>query len=475
MSRSVRLADKSLSSASPRVPKQSPKPQGADLTALRTFNRRLIFKYLREQEQEELPTSRVAIADELGLSRATVTSIIEELKKEGFVQEGGKFDIPFPQKGGRPANRIHFNANAGYVLAMDIGRSHLTIYLTNLLTDEVGKWSGPFDMISYDGHTGLKFVAERTHDLVKSKRVPWSQIRGIGVALPGVPDPSRRMLISPPLLHRWFDIDIPASLRRQLNLGKKFMPIYLDNDASLGALGESRYGAGRGVSNFVYIKVGIGIGAGLILNGSLFRGSKGAAGEIGHVILGEDGSERYECPSCEGKGCLEAMAGVGAIVEDARHGTSLTRVYAKKGLDLTSISPALANFTHKVDMADVIQKADEGDEACQAALKSAGKRIGIVIGSSLLNIYNPSTILLDGGAIRVEEEGGFRVNERLLAALRESAKACTLQAAWAGVEISASQLGDIAVALGAVATVIDNDKDFGISGTKALSLMRQAE
>lgn len=454
-----------------RSPKNSLKDRGADLGSLRTYNTRLVMNYLLSNPQ----TSRVDIADVLGLSRATVTSIIDSLKESGFVEEGGKLDAPTPQKSGRPANRIHFNANAGYCLAVDIGRSHLIIHLTNLLAEPVRQWSGPFEMTGYDGHDGLKFIAERIRDLVKSSRKPWSLIRGIGVAIPGVPDPTFRMLSSPPILHTWADIDIPASLRRYLNL-KKFIPVYLDNDANMGALAESRFGAGRGISNFVYIKIGIGIGAGLILNGSLFRGSRGVAGEIGHIVLertdvGESTSGMLaSCPSgCGRQGCLESLAGIEAIIKDARNGTSLGQERRNAG----SILRPAAYSNVKLDMDDVVRLADEHDEAARAALKQAGKRIGMAVGSCLLNVYNPSRILLSGGAIRLSE--GSRINEILLSSIRDSAKAYTLPASWEGVEILPSRLTDNPVALGAITTVIDNDKDFGSASLTSFGPMGQAK
>ena len=454
----------------PGSPKNSLKDKGADLSTLRTFNTRLVMNYLLSNPQ----TSRVDIADELGLSRATVTSIIDDLKKNKFVEEGGKLDSPAPQKSGRPANRIHFNANAGYCLAVDIGRSHLIIHLTNLLAEPVNQWSSSFDMADYDGHEGLKFIAERIRDVVRRSRVPWGLIRGIGVAIPGVPDPTFHMLISPPILHKWKDIDIPATLRRYLNL-KKYIPVHLDNDANMGALAESRYGAGRGIPNFVYIKIGIGIGAGLILNGSLFRGSRNVAGEFGHMILVEDapGQDISKiaplCPSCERYGCLESLAGIGAIIQDARNGTSLRQ----ERPDTDAVLPGLAHYNHKIDMDDVVQQADEHDEAARAALRHAGKRIGRAIGGCLLNMYNPSRILLGGGAIRLSR--GARTNELLLSSIRESAKLCTLPAAWEGVEILPSLLTDNPVALGAIIAVIDQDKDFGSDSLTSFGPMGQVK
>src|SRR5581483_695116 len=344
-----------------RLQKRASETQGADLSVVRAFNRRLILNYLRAQEA----TTRVAIANDLGFSRATVSSIIEDLKKEGIVREGEKLHAT--PKGGRRATWVHFNSNAGYVIGVDVGRAHLTMHLTNLAAETVNSWSGSFDMDRFGGKPGLEYVAEKLLDLVASSSVTWNQVRGIGLASPGSPDPNFRMLVSPPLLNDWLHIDIPAFLRRKLKL-KHYIPIYLAEDGNTGALGESRYGKGRGVANMVYIKVGTGIGSGLILNGQLYTGSRGVAGEIGHVLIENSGPT---CPSCGKVGCLEALAGVNAIVEDARTGKSLM-----EGADTTDAlpTPALASYRSELDIADVLREADEGDAACRAALEHAGKR-----------------------------------------------------------------------------------------------------
>src|SRR5207248_766133 len=121
------------------------------------------------------------------------------------------------------------------------------------------------------------------------------QVIGIGIGIPGTLNPQLRMLSSPPLMDGWDQIDIPNGLERELRIllkNKKFkVNVYLDNDANMGALGENRYGRGRGLQNMAYVKVGTGIGAGLILNGHLYRGSWGTAGELGHMTIDKDGPE----------------------------------------------------------------------------------------------------------------------------------------------------------------------------------------
>src|SRR5581483_2215238 len=116
------------------------------------------------------------------------------------------------------------------------------IYLTNLAAEIVGHWASRFDT-GVGWEKGLQLIAQKTNELVEDNHKSWDLVRGIGLSVPGSPDPTWRMLISPPLLEMWMGIDIPLCLRQMLNLNEDF-PIYLDNDANMGALGESRYGAG---------------------------------------------------------------------------------------------------------------------------------------------------------------------------------------------------------------------------------------
>lgn len=454
MDQATHRSQSKIIAINPNLPPGQQESQGADLSSLRKFNRQLILNYLREQRS----TSRVILADDLGLSRATVGSIIDELKKDGIVHEGAKKSV-VGGKSGRRATWLHFNANAGYGVGLDVGRSHLNIRLVNLAGEIIAGWSGKFDT-KRGGKEGLEFVAKKLLEIVEQSGKTWSQICGIGLSIPGSPDPTFRMIISPPALSDWANIDIPAYLNRKLDL-KKYIPVYLDNDANMGALGESRYGEGRHVKNLIYVKVGTGIGVGLILNGQLYRGSRGVAGEFGHIMINEKSSP---CPSCGKCGCLEALAGVQAIIEDARQGISLSKICPENAIDIPLVSTpsALAKYTSEIDIADVVREADEGDLASRAALEAAGKRIGVAIGSSLINMYNPEVILLDGGAVRVKEGDAVRINELLIAALRQSAEDSAMHAAWAGTEILTGQLGDNAVALGAATIVIDKDEEFGL-------------
>jgi len=409
--------------------------RGAGHDTVRRINRQLILDYLRKHG----PTPRVTIAKALHLSRATISSIIEDLINENLVHEGKK--LRATQKGGRRATRVHFNADAGYAIGVDLGRTHLRIYLTNLETKPIDQWAQRFDM-KIGWEEGLPFIAEKINELVKKNDKTWKKVRGIGVSIPGSPDPSFHKLISPPRLSNWSGVDIPEYLREKLQLPEDF-PIYLDNDGNMGALGESRYGAGVDIANLIYIKLSTGIGAGLILNGQLYRGSTGVAGEFGHVIIEADSPP---CSSCGKRGCLEALAGLAAIVEDARQGTSL---HGSRPVAVEDVPPDL--------MADVMIAAQNGDAASSAALIHAGERIGKAIGSYLINVYNPSMILLDGGIIRPSKGDTVYESKLLLNCIIEHAKASSLPVALAGTKIGPGMLGDDAVVRGAAAAVLDKD------------------
>jgi glucokinase-like ROK family protein len=399
-----------------------PASRGADVRAMREFNLLLVLNCIRQHG----PLPRVAIARKTGLSRPTVSSLMETLLRERLVREGELLNSS--AAGGRRAVEVHFNASAGYALGVDVGRTHVTLLLTNLAAEIQARQSEPFDT-TQGAEACLPLLAARLRAFVEAADTRWDQIVGVGVGIPGPIDGSRRQLVSPPRLPGWDRIDLYESLHRELRV-----PVFLDNDANMGTLGESRYGAGRGVENMAYIKLGTGIGGGMIMNGAIYRGG-GSAGEIGHVTIDADGPE---C-ACGNKGCLEALAGAGAIVQDASRGASRAAC----------------------DIADVVQAALEGDPHCSAALERAGEYIGVAV-ADVINLCSPSLILIDGGV--------SRAGDLLLSPLRAAAAARSLPIGWTNTTIQLAQLGDNAIALGAVSTVLD--ATFGASSAMLNSPMR---
>ena len=403
--------------------------RGADGSMMRELNRFLVLNCVREQG----PLARVSIAHRTGLSRTTVSSIIDALIKEGFVREGSLLDAS--PTGGRRAILVHFNADAGYILGVDAGRTHLTFIATNLAAEIVAHHSGPFDAARGPDVCLPELVCE-LRAFTQREGITWDHIIGVGLGIPGPMDARLRKLISPPRMPGWDGVDIRQILRRELNV-----PIYLDNDANMGALGESRFGAGRKVSELAYVKVGTGIGCGLVINGVVYRGSRGSAGELGHVTIDANG----ELCECGNRGCLETMAGAPAIARDAASGASLNRQRAEAGLPPVTLDRPVGDAAH-IDAATVVRDALNGDPSSRAAIERAGELIGVAL-AGLINLFNPSLVLLDGGVARA--------GDLLIRPVVQAMKSRSLSAASAYTRVAEGALGDSAVAMGGVATVLD--------------------
>lgn len=283
---------------------------------------------------------------------------------------------------------------------------------------------------------------------------------GIRLGIPGPLSADLHRLNSPPHMPGWNNIDIWETLQAAFN-----KPLYIDNDANMGALGESRGGAGRGSSDMAYVKIGTGIGAGLILNGRIYRGHRGSAGELGHITIDENGPFCV----CGNRGCLETLAAAHAIVADAQHGVSLAHKLdahdmvshphvekesqnlqgaERRQLIVSATTSAVSMLSNRstIDIADVIEAAQHGDAASSAALEHAGERIGRAL-AGLVNLFNPEVIVIDGGVARA--------GDLLLTPLKRVASSTSLPAAWNGARILPGSLAGAAIALGAAITVLD--------------------
>jgi len=209
------------------------------------------------------------------------------------------------------------------------------------------------------------------------------QIDVIGVAAPGPIDINRGLVIRAPNLPRWSNVPLPAIITEEFNL-----PVFLLNDANAAALGEHRYGAGRGVDDLIYITVSTGIGGGIIIAGELYDGIDGCAAEIGHMIMMIDGPT---C-NCGRKGCFEALASGTAIARMARE---------RMAFGETSIMCALAgNIIDNITSETVYEAARKGDTLALDVIHTAASYLGIGL-ANLVNIINPQMIILGGGVTKM--------------------------------------------------------------------------
>ncbi len=312
-----------------------PPGRAGSLESLRRLNRLRVIRALRDEGQ----ISRADIARRTGLSRSTVSSLVADLQADGLVVERPEPGSAFGAQGGRPPILLSFDASAGAAVGVDFGHSHLRVAVSDLASTILAERTRPLDT-DHDAQEGLEMAAELVVETLADAGVARGTVIGAGMGLPGPIDQGDGTVGSSAILPGWIGMAASAELHRRLDF-----PVLVDNDANLGALAEAAFGAGRDAGDLIYLKVSSGIGAGLILNGRLYRGSAGLAGELGHVLVNPDG---IVC-RCGNRGCLETIAATGALVDVLRrsHGDDLT-------------------------VAGMIEAARAGDAGCRRAIGDAG-------------------------------------------------------------------------------------------------------
>lgn len=368
--------------------------------------------------------SRSDLVARTGLSRSIVAQRVTELLDRGLVVEGD----PGPSTGGRPPRQLTFRADAGHVLVADLGASSIDVAVTTLDGRILGHHDEPASIA--DGpDVVLGRVEELFGQLLATTRGLPGRIWGIGIAVPGPVEYGTGRPISPPIMPGWDGYPV-----RERFADRYDAPVWVDNDVNVLALGEWRSGIGAGYDNVVVVKVGTGIGAGIIADGRLHRGAQGSAGDVGHIQVTED---RAVVCRCGNVGCLEAMAGGGAIARDgeaaARDGRSLR---LREALDRRGA----------VTAEDVARAASFGDPVAVELLQAAGHRIGLML-AGVVNFFNPSLVIIGGG---VAQSGDV-----LLAAIREAVYARSLPLATRDLLIRRSSLGGLAGVIGASSMVVD--------------------
>jgi glucokinase-like ROK family protein len=253
-----------------------------------------------------------------------------------------------------------------------------------------------------------------------------ADLAAIGIGVPGPVIAEKGMVMSPPIMPGWDHFPIRSTLE-----GRWGTAVTLNNDAELGALGEWAYGAGRGEKNLAFIKVGSGIGAGLIINQQIYVGTTGSAGEIGHLTVDENGP----LCACGNHGCLEAFAGGHAIAAQARK-----LVASGKRTLLSEKDP------EAITARDVAEAARRGDLPAQEILKRSGTFVGIAI-AGLINLINPSTVIIGGGVAQV--------GDLLTGPIRQAVRERSLRASEHSVRITTAMLARRSSLIGALVQAIN--------------------
>jgi glucokinase-like ROK family protein len=375
-----------------------------------------ILRALRKQRQ----ISRTQISMITGWSKAKTTQEIRKIVEKGYLVEVGAG----ASLGGRKPRLLRLNDRLGIVVGIDIGASSIEVALADVSGKVLQRRCEPAD-VRQPPEQVLGRCLVVIDELVAAQGSHSDSVLGIGIGVPGPVDFARGVLVAPPLMPEWENYPIR-------DFFKKRQPsafVIVDNDVNIMALGEQRAGEGVDIDNFIYVKIGTGIGAGIISNGKIHRGSDGCAGDIGHICVDKEGP----LCACGNIGCLEAMAGGPAI--------------AAKGLQAArnGSSPVLSAIRNSnggiIRPEDVNLACREGDQAALEIIRSSGQMVGEVL-ASLVNFFNPSHIFIGGGIANF--------GNHLLVAIRQSVLRRSLPLATRRLSIDFSPTSSDAGITGAV-------------------------
>jgi len=354
--------------------------------------------------------TRADLARRTGLARSTVAQRVEALLAHQLVYEAGGS----ASTGGRPPTVLAFNRSAGVVLVADLGATHSRLAVSDLA-------GAPLSERAYDTDVArapeevLGWVHERFAELLDELGRDADDVRGIGIGVPAPVAFSRGEPVAPPMMPGWDGFSIPGWFSRHYDA-----PVLVDNDVNIMALGE-HWTHWRDIEHLLYVKIGTGIGCGIVAGRRIHRGAQGAAGDIGHVRLA--GHDDVVC-RCGNIGCLEAVAGGRALA------ANLT------ALGLTADSSR-----------DVVGLVRAGEPQAIQAVRDAGRYLGEVL-AGCVNFFNPGAIVI-GGDIS-------EAHQQLLAGVREVIFQRSLPLATGDLRIVPSRLGDRAGAIGAAIMVIEH-------------------
>jgi len=356
------------------------------------------------------PLSRAEIVDRTGLSRSTVSAVVKELLADGAVEEARAGE---PAGGGRPPSLLTLAGAPGVLVGVDIGHRHVRAVVADLAATVLSERLAEVD-VDQSSAVALDVAADLAAACLEEAGIPTGgdRVVAVGLGVPGPVDPRSGSMRSP-ILPSWRGTSPAGELAARLG-----RPVRIDNDANLGALGETAYGSARGMEEVLFVKASTGIGAGMVLAGRLYRGATGIAGEIGHVRFDDDGPV---C-KCGNRGCLETVVSAPRLVE------LLTSAY---GADLT--------------VEQMLDLGDAGDAGVNRILDDAGRALGRVL-ADLCNHLNPGVIVIGGDLGR---------SRAFLSGIRDSVDRYAQPDIASALDVVPSDLGARASLMGALVVALD--------------------
>jgi len=394
-----------------------PNPPRASRSIIRDINVSLIIELARRAGS----ISRAELARQSALSAPTVSAIVDHLLKRGIVVE----TTTAPSSGGRPPVLLSVDPKAGYVVGIKLRGDGLTTVVCDLDAEIVSSEEHYVPLVG-DPMAAIAAIEQETRRALRDAAVPPSKVLGVGIGLSGIIETSRGVCKFSHLL-QWYDVELAEPLRRRLGL-----PVWVENDVNTLAVAEKWAGDAHAARDFITLSVGRGIGLGIVVDRSLYRGAHGASGEFGHMIV-EPGGPKCECGRF---GCLEAMVGEGAMRR---------RVGERKG--------------HDISRDELLTLVELGDSAALEVIDSAGRKLGLAV-ANMVTLLNPELLIICGEGTAL----GSTFLDPIVSAVREQ----TFADLGREVEIKVQSWGDEAWAVGAATLVLR--ESFNLPGADDNSL-----
>jgi predicted NBD/HSP70 family sugar kinase len=393
---------------------------GTNLLKVRDFNQQVVLEIIRGTRG----VSRTELAHETGLTAQTISNIVRRLLDEGLVLETGKKS---PARGGKPKVNLEINPDASYALGAQIDRDEIALVLLNLGGQPVRRIRHAMPA-SQTPEEVVRLLAKSAEELIQDAGGVGHKMLGLGVASPGPLDPENGVLYEPPGFKNWEEVPIKQMLQEHTGF-----PVLVDNDAMAAAVGERWVGKARGTDNFAFVYSGWGLGAGLFLEGHIYRGATGTAGEFGHTPLDLNGPE---C-ECGNRGCLVRYCSPREII--------LAVERKLRGGESSSLVPVQHKNLDRLDLAAIRAAALAGDPVAAEELAASGRMLGrAVVG--MVNLLDLQMVVLGGKALG---EAAYIYRREVEEALRK-----ILYPKRREVRVELSSAGEDAGAVGAASVVL---------------------
>jgi predicted NBD/HSP70 family sugar kinase len=368
----------------------------------------------------EGPISRLEVSQQIGISPATVTNIVNDLLEKKIVMESGVKR----SENGRPSTLIMIDQAYGHFIGIEVGETFVQVELFDIFFNSCQKTYTALAQMQIDPAQIVASMVQGIETVMGNNNLKEENIIGIGIGFPGLVDPVNGVSIFTPNWG-WHDVSITSLLSEHLSV-----PMYLDNGAKAMAMGEALFGAGSGVSNLAVLLMGTGVGSGIIYDRMLFRGSSNNAGEFGHTTLNVDGPQ---C-RCGSHGCMEVYLGANGIID----------LYTSLGTD-SELPPAVDQIAC---IKYILAQAEKKNPQAVLVVDKTIHYLGVSL-ANMINVINPELVLLGGWS-------GMLFGSRYLTRIEAVVAQYALQQSLVKTTIRLCQLAQDSVAKGAAALLLDH-------------------